>query len=303
MFEQIPNFFILGAAKAGTTSLSNILLQHPQIFITFIKETLYFSRDEFYDKGIEWYTSNFFQDAAGFPLRGEATPHYLYWAEKVAPRIKNLYENQEVKFIVILRNPVKRAYSWYWNMVRDGREKLPYAIALEKETERLRKYWKDLYTKGSMSFGYYRGGCYANQLKTFFRYFSPEQFYIMLQEDLKELEHEKLLQLLEFLGADPNFQFKPVHSNPAALPLNQSWHNTLVGPSALKTIIKKILPTKWRFYLKNTLTKVNLREVDYPELSEALESSLRARYRNEVDDLETLIGRDLSHWKPLESAS
>jgi hypothetical protein len=293
----LPNFFILGAAKAGTTTLYEVLKQHPQVYLSYVKEPMFFSHDENYRQGLGWYSRTFFPAAHKYPLRGEATPHYLYWAEKVAPRIREAYGGTNLKFVIILRDPVQRAYSWYWNMVKEGKEDLPFAEALEKEAERLRAHWDSLYATGSMVYGYYRGGCYASQIEEYFKYFSRESFYFLLQEDLKDLKHGTFPGLLEFLGVERQVEFKPVVANPAATPRSRTLHRWLHGPSALKELVKKIIPLRWRYHFKVLLTEANLQAISYPRLDEVLAAELRKRYQGEVERLEIIIGRDLSSWK------
>ena len=132
-FDRMPNLFVIGAAKAGTTALYDYLAQHPDVFLSRVKEPMFFSREENYAKGLDWYEGAYFQGAEHYPVRAEATPHYLYWSEKVAPRIKEAYAERLVKFVASFRDPVSRAYSWYWNMVREGREDLEFEEALRVE--------------------------------------------------------------------------------------------------------------------------------------------------------------------------
>ena len=89
--SKLPNFFIIGAPKAGTTSLFNILETHPQVYGSSVKETGFFSKDDRYNKGLIWYQETFFQESQGFPVRMEATPTYLTWSEKTAHRIHDNY--------------------------------------------------------------------------------------------------------------------------------------------------------------------------------------------------------------------
>ena len=172
--------------------------------MSFIKEPLFFSNDNYYDKGLEWYARNFFHGAEVFSTRGEATPNYLYWSEKVAPRI-SISENQPSKFVVIFRDPVQRAYSWYWNSVKDGRENETFEAALALEPSRLDSNHEVFQTTGQMLYGYYQGGRYAALLKPFLDIYSREQFLFILQDDLKtefvatSRNLFKFLQILEIL--------------------------------------------------------------------------------------------------------
>ena len=74
-FDRMPNLFIIGAAKAGTTALYGYLAQHPKVFLSRVKEPLFFSREENYAKGLDWYEGAYFQGAEDYPVRVEVTPH------------------------------------------------------------------------------------------------------------------------------------------------------------------------------------------------------------------------------------
>jgi hypothetical protein len=294
---DLPNFFILGAAKAGTTALCDLLRQHPQVYVTFSKEPMFFSRDEFFANGLDWYRHTYFSDSAAYDLRGDATPHYLYWAEKVAPRLARTFEPDSVKLILIFREPAQRAYSWYWNMVREGKETLPFAEALAAEPRNLKEHWEQLHALGAMTYGYFRGGCYATQLQYYLDLFPRANFYFLLQEDLKNDFAAAMRGLFRFLGVDESVTVQPVVSNPSAMPRNRSVHQLLHGPSRLKEWFKRLVPFSLRFRLKTSLADANLRSFEYPPLDPQLAANLRLRYADEVNRLASMIGRDLSHWQ------
>ena len=138
-FSLLPNFFLIGAAKAGTTTLHDVLRQHPQIFCSQVKETGFFITEDRWSKGVEWYQQTHFSRAAGYPKRSESTAVYLLFSEVVAPRIHDIYGKHPLQFLAILRDPVKRAYSHYWQRIHTGLETLPFEEALEKEEQRLRE--------------------------------------------------------------------------------------------------------------------------------------------------------------------
>lgn len=293
---MLPNFLILGAAKAGTTALYDLLIQHPQIYLSFVKEPMFFSRDDYYARGLDWYSDTFFKEGVNFKTRGEATPHYLYWAEKVAPRLAHSFGQDAVKFIVIFREPAQRAYSWYWNMTREEKENLPFVEALEAEPRHIQEQWDELYSFGSMNYGYFRGGCYATQLEYYLEQFPRDRFLFLLQEDLKRDLAPTMHRLFNFLGADPDFVVQPVVSNPAAMPRSRGVQYVLHEPSFLKELFKLITPFSFRYRLKHKLSDANLKSFDYPPLDPQIAAWLRGRYVDEVRRLSTLIGRDLSHW-------
>ena len=295
--DRMPNLFVIGAAKAGTTALYDYLAQHPQVFLSKVKEPMFFSRDEYYARGLEWYESFYFSGAENYPVRAEATPHYLYWSEKVAPRIKEVYGERPVKFMVSFRDPVSRAYSWYWNMVREGREELDFEEALRVEEYRLMKNRNDLYQLGSMVYGYSAGSRYASLLQPYLELFSAEDFFFVFQDDLKSRLHETCSNIFEFLGIEPSIQISSSNSNPAAMPRSRLLHRTLRQRSLFKEVIKPFMPGSVRSRLKSRLMQVNLKDTPYVPLDPQLANELRLSYRTDIEELEKITGRELSSWK------
>lgn len=294
--DSLPNTLIIGAAKAGTTTLYDLLKQHPQVFLSFDKEPMFFSRDDFFFQGVEWYTQKFFDGSDNYPVRGEATPHYLYWAKKVSPRIKETYNNRPPKFIVILRNPIERAYSWYWNMVSEGREKLSFLDALLAEESRIRDNWTELEYFGWMKYGYFRGGCYASQIQNFFENFPKDRFYILLQEDLIRDQRTSMKNIFNFLGVNPEFDITPGLSNPSAAPRIRSLHMLIRNPSQFKDFLKPFLPDRFRHEIKSMILKNNIKRFRYPEMESRAYSYLKEKFAFEIASLSVIIERDLSHW-------
>jgi len=292
-----PSFFILGAAKAGTTTLFDILKQHPQVFLPYEKEPMYYSRDDYYKKGERWYKRSYFRNSENYTVRGEATPHYLYWAEKIAPRIRNAYSDGEVKFIVILRDPVQRAYSWYWNMVADGKEDLPFLDALKKEDTRIRDNWQNLNYYGAMRYGYYRGGCYAEQLQYYFQQgFSREKFLFLLQDDLIQDQTAVAKALFNFLDVESDIEVSHVKSNVVSMPRYPSLQKLLKSATIWSDSIKPYIPAYYRFKLKMSLLMSHRQAFHYPEMSVEAREYLMERYALQTEPISQLIGRDLSVW-------
>jgi hypothetical protein len=296
-FDTMPNLFLIGAAKAGTTALYDYLTQHPQVFLSQVKEPMFFSREEYYARGLDWYEDVYFEGAEDYPVRAEATPHYLYWSEKVAPRIKEVYGERPVKFIASFRDPVSRAYSWYWNMVREGREDLDFDEALQVEERRLRQNHYELYQLGSMVYGYSAGSRYASLLQPYLELFSLENFIFVFQDDLKSRVNETCEEIFEFLGIDSSTQINTSNSNPAAMPRSRLLHKTLRQRSLFKEFIKPFIPMRVRRPLKSKLMDVNLKETPYVPLDRQLAHELRLSFRTEIEKLEKITGRELSSWK------
>ena len=192
-----PNFFVLGAAKCGTTTLHEVLAAHPHIFMTKEKEPRFFDDDTYYTRGLDRYLRDHFRGAAGFKARGEASPTYLR-SGKARDRIRGDL-GEDLRFVVILRDPVKRAWSAYLQECRYGAETESFERALELEPSRLsvgRPAWTT----------YFRGGLYARQLRVWFEAFPREHFLVLLTEDLAERPNAVARQVFAFLEVDPDVE-------------------------------------------------------------------------------------------------
>ncbi len=294
--NELPNTFIVGAAKAGTTTLYDLLKQHPEIFFSFDKEPMFFSRDDYFSRGLDWYRNTYFRRSINFPIRGEASPHYLYWAEKVSPRIKMVFQDQPIKLIIILRNPIQRAYSWYWNMVNEGRENLSFYEALLAEDDRLKSNWDKLAEAGSMQYGYIKGGNYSNQIKCFLKDFPSDSIKILLLDDLMSSQEKTIAEVFSFLGVASTFAIKTRISNQSTKPRIDRLHKAIRTPSAIKNFLKPFFPPQLLFSVKTLLLKKNLEPFAYPEMEIAAYTYLKQRFSSEISELSLLIKRDLSKW-------
>lgn len=199
--EFMPDFMIVGAQKAGTTSLYAYLTQHPQILSAKEKEVHFFDLN--YDRGIEWYASQFPIARQHGSITGEATPYYLFHP-CVPKRIYNLFP--KIKLIVLLRDPVSRAISHYYHEVRLGYEMLSLSDAIAQESARLHGETEKLLSDSTyhsinhQHYSYLARGVYIEQLKYWMTLFPKEQFLILKAEDLYTKPKDIVSQVLEFLG-------------------------------------------------------------------------------------------------------
>jgi hypothetical protein len=210
----LPDFLIIGAPKCGTTSLYHYLARHPGVAPAFQKEVRYFNKA--FDRGTRWYRAHFptvpYRLAVQAFTRqrliaGESTPLYLF-DPHVADRVRALLP--AVKLIVLLRDPVERAYSGYQMEVRNGRELFPFGQAIEREAERLaREAEQPLRPQTSngptpeWKSGYLARGMYANRLDAWFKLFAREQFLIVSAEDFFSDTPGVFSQAIRFLGLPP----------------------------------------------------------------------------------------------------
>jgi hypothetical protein len=293
---SLPNFFIIGSAKSGTTTLFGALVKEPQIYMSRPKEPFFFSDDALYSKGLDWYAKTFFANSEQYPARGDGSTRYLNWGEKVAPRIVDMDINNNVKLIAIFRDPVKRAYSMYWHAVRNGKETLSFEEAILTEEQRVSQLWNELYTSGRNNFTYFREGCYASRLQPFLDCFPRERILLLLQEDLIQDYQGTIGKITDFLGVHSQVEHTPHVLNPYAKTRSHLLRKMLTNPSAIRSLIALLLPLSLRTQLKNRLRKANKEVTKYPPMSSEMEHLLRDRYRNEIEAFEKIIGRDLSHW-------
>ncbi len=295
MSGRLPDFLIIGAAKAGTTTLYDILHQHRQVGLSSAKEPGFFCDDQEYARGAAWYRDTYFSEAGDATVIGEATPRYLYWGDTVVPRLEEQYGDTLPRLIAIFRDPVALVQSFYWHSVREGRETLSLPAALAAEPERLASHGQRLRSQGLMTFGYHRIAQYATQLQPFLARVPRERCLFLLTDDLRDFE--TLLRTLEaFLGLDHDDRVKPVVSNSAALPRSRRLNQWLRARSPLKELVKSVVPFPVRHRLKMRAIDANLKPLRTPPMDAELALGLRRHYAGEMQALEQLIGRHLSSW-------
>jgi hypothetical protein len=201
--RALPDAVILGAQKSGTSSLHGYLVQHPGVIEPLLKEVHYF--DVNYHRGEAWYRAHFGRIGdAGLNL--ESSPYYLFHPA-VPRRLHALLP--DARLIVLLRDPVRRAYSHYWHERDKGREKLAFEDAIAAEPGRLGGADEQL-ADGTLErslehkrFSYLARGRYAEQLERWFELFPRERFLILRFEDLARDPRGVLNETLGFLGLPP----------------------------------------------------------------------------------------------------
>lgn len=207
--DRKVDFIIAGTQKGGTTALDEYLRSHPEICMADQKEVHYFDVDEnFIKTNIDYseYHSNFFPNASQ-KIIGESTPIYMYW--KAAPeRIYNY--NPNIKIILVLRNPIDRAYS-HWNMeCQKKRDTLSFWDAITTESERC----SADFPKQHRYFSYVDRGFYSVQIERLWQYFPKQNMLILKNEDIRYEADKTLKMVCEFLGVS-SFNIgkeKDVHS-------------------------------------------------------------------------------------------
>jgi len=202
----LPDFIVIGVVRGGTTSLYHYLSQHPCIARAAYDELGFF--DTNYELGINWYRSLFPTKLYARYVRWrrkhfmtfDVTPFYIYNPD-AAERIRDTLPH--VKIIVVLRNPVDRAYSNYNLGVRNKDEKRSFEEAIKFEVNKIHEYGdlpKDKkYFEQIVAYSYIARGFYAEQIAIWFKLFSKDQIFIISSEDLEEKENDTLTTIFDFL--------------------------------------------------------------------------------------------------------
>ncbi len=289
-----PNFFIIGTAKAGTTSLYQYLSQHPDVFMSPVKEPHYFTqvasdaamRFTYAYKSVQDETSyrKLFRGASQQRALGEASTSYL-WDEKVPARIKAVVP--EAKIIAMLREPVARAFSHYLNTLREGMESRPFLQALKEDHAKPRKGW-------GVSHLYVELGLYAEQVQRYFASFAEKNVLILFFEEFSADTNSALRQVWDFLeltpppsGAD---EYQVVH-NPYLAPRSVV-SQTILGTPALRAM-GRMLPKPLREFGRDRLL---FRREKKPALDPAARDFLRGIYEPDRTRLAEMMKRN-QPWK------
>jgi hypothetical protein len=294
----LPNFLIIGAAKAGTTSLYHWLRLHPQIYMSPVKEPKFFALeghpldfrgpgDERFREGTTTRLEDYrklFDQVSDERAVGEASVLYQYHeaaSEAIARYVP------DVKLIAVLRNPVERAYSGFLVKLHRGYEPLSgFDEALGAEPGRIADGW-------SYTWCYRDQGFYHRNLTRYFERFDPEQIRVYLYEDLERDPHRLVTDIFHFLGVDAGFRANLTIHNRSGVPRSARLQRLLTRSHPVKEAAKSVIPEEWGHRVISRLSRGNLRR---PPLRPETRARLIEGYYEDIRRLEGLIGRDLSHW-------
>jgi len=189
---RLPNFIIIGASKAGTTTLYKYLCLHPQVYMCTPKEPEFFAseNDKNYTKGIDWYAS-LFSKAELHQVCGEASGRYTHYPHfpEASERIAQILPR--VKLIYIMRHPVERAYSHYAQHIKYN-QNIKHQFEVKETFEE--NIARDSYVLDASN--------YMQQIEQYLKFYSKEQFLFLLMEDLIEQPADTLRQICSFIGVN-----------------------------------------------------------------------------------------------------
>ncbi len=296
-----PNFLVIGAPRAGTTTLYALLGQHPDVLMAQPKEPHFF--DLHYGKGLAAYWRDHFGAWSGQRAVGEATASYFHLTY-TAPRVRR--DLPDARLIVSLRNPIDRAHSLWWLVRALGREPRSFELAVLEELERLaagvgyqgdhgEQLWRARAlvppAESVRRIPYLAAGHYAATLRTWFDVVTRDRVKVVLFEDLVADPGRVVRELWGFLGVDPAQEVVDLRPRNAAL---RHWARGLyrlhrVG--AVRRLVRLGVPPPWRRRVRRLLQRGERPPLD-PRTRALLVDYFRPRNR----ELETVLDRDLSPW-------
>jgi hypothetical protein len=304
---RLPDFLIVGAARSGTTTMFSFLDRHPRVFMPREKEPMFFAahgrgwstvdirtgaRSTYVVDDLDAYL-DLFRPAGKDQLLGEASTWYLYFYQTTVANIRRIYKDksESLKILILLRNPVDRAWSHYLLKRRNGEESLPFEAAIEPEVVRQRE--EKHFAAG---FDYIGFGRYFRQVESYLANFPRLKmlFFEEMREDLPRATRE----VCDFLGVEAPVEVKEKRLNVSGTPKNKlagALAGFLYRPYAWKSFFKVLLSYKTRAGLKYGLAEKLFR----PErLDRDLRRQLENAYREDILGLAALLKKDLSFWSP-----
>ncbi len=279
-----PDFFIVGAAKAGTTSLFDSLAEHPQVFTPRVKEPHHFStvapppeRRAFFPsiRDEQEYLA-LFAAARADQVVGEASTSYI-WDPATAARIHAVAPGARI--IAMLRDPVERAWSHYLNDVREGFETRSFSDAIEQDVSDSDGLWGD----ASL---YVQLGFYTDQLRRYLETF-PDTLVLFFEEFVRDVPGH-LDRTCDFIGVTrfDDAAAAARTSNEYARPRNRLARATL-GSGLVREVARAVAPQKLRTFLRGQLQKKEPK----PQMPADARTRLEGLYAGEAESLHALLGR------------
>jgi len=289
MGKNVLDFIIIGAQKAGTTSFFRYLDAHPQIYMPPEKEATYFSRDERFHRGWEWYLREFFGDAPADKLWGKVTPDYMA-DPRVPQRIKSTLP--DVKLIALLRNPIERAYSQYRMSVRRGYEPRSFEGAIHEllKPDAL----EEARNRPTPTNSYIVRGEYGRILAKYYELFPSQQIVVFFTEELKHNPREVMKTTFQFLGVNSDFVPPDLGDvyHKGGTRRRLPWVDSLMRANHVRTICRRMISGKYRRRVRYWLDQWNVvPDEGSKQIQPAVRQLLVRHYEEDIRQLSALTGR------------
>ena len=269
--------------------------QHSEIYIPAFKEPHFFYITENYNNGLQWYEKNYF-NKADKKIIADFTPSYFF--DKNAP--KRIYESlgRNMKFLVILRNPVDRAYSHYLHSKRDDHESENFEKSLELEVGRLEKYKDQSDYLSYLRHSYVHQGLYAQMIDRYLQYFSLDNFlFIHFEDELLQERELTIKRILYFLEVDNSVLLNTnIRSNPSSKEKSKTLKKLMKKRGWWRKVIKFMVPSmQLRQIIRNKIQRINITEFKAQQLDSEVKSDVLAKYfKEDISNLERIINKKMN---------
>jgi Sulfotransferase family len=291
-----PNFMIIGAMRAGTTRLHELLAQHPQVHMSDPKETHHYASEHyrgFCGPGDQWVASQVIEDRDAYrralqprspaTVSGESSATYLYLPGVLERVVADL---DHIRVIVLLREPAQRAYSSYWYLRSRGRERLPtFEEGLAAEAERRRVGFGPMWH-------YVAAGRYGPQLRRCYDLIGRDRVLVTRTERLRDDPTGLLRDICAFLSIEPPPAVVEGRSNPSGAPRSKTVTRLLYPPDRVRRIARAAAPG-----LVSTVRRLRHRNLTaVPPMRDRTAQHLRSLLEEDVAQTAQLTGLDLRDW-------
>ncbi len=296
-----PDFFVVGAFKSGSTALYEALRRHPQIFMPFHKEPVFFGADLTHRYGAMTMDDylRLFNDAKPDQRIGEASTWYLY-STSAAKEIKEF--SPDARILVLLRNPVDVMYAQHNQLIFNVIEDIPdFADALAAEPDRRAGRRLPPYPINVENLFYRHSVHFAEQLERYFEVFGRDRVHVMLYDDLRRDGAAVIRGCLEFLGVDPSLAAPPPTANENRRVRSPLMQRLIFAPKVLLPLAPFLRRFKSVRSMRTRMLEMNSEAKPRAPMDPALRRQLIEEFTPEIERLGKLIGRDLSAW--LETGS
>ncbi len=295
MKRDLPNFVVVGAPKCGTTSLYHYLRQHPQVFLPQRKELHYFSFPHLSrlvagpgddsilatsSSTLEGYRA-YFADVGGEKAIGDISPSYFHYADEVAPEIRRALGAP--KIIVMLRDPVQKAFSQYMHLVRDAREDLSFPQALHAERERIERGYSAMWR-------YAESSLFTRRTQRYMDEFGRDRVKVVLFDDLTRDPERTVEEIFAFLEVDPGVKVELDSTfNRSGAPRSRWVANLITRPNPITSAARKVLPLSLTGKVRDLLQRANTGAKH--QLDAQSREELWKFFAADTAELEQLLGR------------
>ncbi|GBE30130.1 sulfotransferase domain protein [bacterium BMS3Bbin04] len=305
MPDRLPNFLLAGVPKSGTSSMHSYLRGHPQIYLPDRKELHYFTHDllaeclegpgdrQVWERTVatlDEYKS-FYSGAGSEPIVGESSPSYAYFHQAIPRILERL--GDDLRVLIMIRNPIKRAHSTYVHMVTNQRETLSFHDSIMKEAQRKTQGYGDFWR-------YAEHGLYSQPIEAWIKAIGRDNLKVILLEEFNSDNEAVFAELLSWLGIDSTYRPGDLgaaygHTGTAR---NKALKSALNSAASFAVTVKRMLPSSLYLRAKRlnaTLNRANTSRADFP-IEDRTWEHLSDYFREDLLLTGELIGKDLRGW-------